>query len=126
MGRRRQHDDDGNILLSGAGNTTQIEGDEATRQRLEVRLGTPKGSWFLAPDEGVPYFQVILGSKSNPVALNSIFLETILETSDVSRLKEPIQYGPLGGSRVLPMSFTAITDSGEELEMTLPGLPFPA
>lgn len=123
MGRRFDHDDDGNILLSAAGETSIIDDDEATRQRLEVRLGTPLGSWFLDPTVGVPYFQVILGSKENPTAFNSIFMEAILETDGVSRLKAPIQYSFNDQTRVLSMSFTAIASSGAEIDMTLPGLP---
>ena len=47
------------LHLDSLGNLVMEEGLEAVRQRILQRLRFARGEWFLEPEEGVPYFDVI-------------------------------------------------------------------
>ena len=113
-----QMNEDGNIVLE-SGDTTIIEDAETVRQRLEIKLKTFKGTWFLDVTFGIPYYESILGANPNPIVLDGIFVEAILDTPGVSRLAEPISYDHDYTNRVTGISFTAITTEGESVPFEL-------
>lgn len=62
-------------------------GDEETSQRIIERLRSFAGEFFL-DDEGLPYFQEILGKGVNLRAAYALILDTILQTPGVASVEE--------------------------------------
>lgn len=59
---------------------------EAIRQHLVSNLRSFKQEWFLNLDQGVPYFQEVLRKNPNPVVIDAIFKEAIINTVGVNEL----------------------------------------
>jgi len=114
-------DDDDDIAFDGQ-DIDITEGIETIAQRLYVKLQTFKGTWFLDPNFGVPYYQFILGKDFTASTLNAIFIEAILTTPGVQKLAAPIEYLWDGPTRNLNVKFTAITTTGQSVPIELPGI----
>lgn len=89
-----------------------IRGAEAIAQRILVRLRWFKGEWFLDENQGIPYFQVLLGVKSPDIALVSGLLRrAILSTPGVARVQSlDLSYD--SSTREASLAFVAETDDG--------------
>lgn len=59
-------------------------GAEAVAQRILVRLRNIKGEWFLDLENGVPWFQSILGSKFSEPEIRGIVADVIGKTPGVT------------------------------------------
>lgn len=92
-----------------------IRGAEAIAQRILVRLRWFKGEWFLDENQGIPYFQVLLGVKSPDIALVSGLLRrAILSTPGVARVQSlDLSYD--SSTREASLAFVAETDDGAML-----------
>jgi hypothetical protein len=110
---------DNDIAIDDSGEVSLVSDASAVRQRLLMRLSVFKGTWFLDPTFGVDYYASVLGARREDAVLNAVFVPAILETPGVAALKEPIAYEYDGTKRTLTISFTAVTDSDEELEMMM-------
>lgn len=61
---------------------------EAIRQHLEANLRSFRSEWFLNLDQGVPYFQEVMRKNPNPILIDAIFKEAIINTVGVVELTE--------------------------------------
>lgn len=107
-------DETGDIAFDGM-DISVGDGAAVVAQRVEMRLSTVKGHWFLDTSLGTPYYANILGKNFNPTTLNAIFLDVILGTPGVAKLNEPIAYTFDRRARKLSMSFIATTTAGASL-----------
>lgn len=110
-------DDSGDLVIRN-GDLVLIDGAEEIAQRLRIRLRLFVGEWFLAPAEGVPYFERILGRKITKAALLSLLREQILAcpgVAEVTSLTAEVD----GGRRSVSVSFRATTTDGDPLAASL-------
>lgn len=63
-----------------------VEGSALVRQRVEQRLEYFFGEWYLATDEGVPYFEEILVKAPDRARVESLLKATIIDTEGVDAL----------------------------------------
>jgi len=59
-----------------------------TAQSIEIRLRLFLGEWNLNTSLGVPYFQVILGSKADFGLINSLFMAEIQKEANVKTIDQ--------------------------------------
>lgn len=107
-------DQNGDLALSG-GDLVLIAGAEEVAQRIRIRLRLFLGEWFLAPEEGMPYWQRILGHRITRPALLSIFRQAIQDTEGVASI-ESLSADEDGARRSVRISFRVITDTGAVVE----------
>ena len=53
------------------------------RQKLIIKLLTYQGEWFLSSEEGLPFFQSILGKNRSKETIATIYKRAILSTEGV-------------------------------------------
>lgn len=112
---------DNDLYFNSAGRLATIaesNTDEEILQRIKVRLRFFKGEWYLNTENGIPYFQDILGSKSfDNNILESIFRKAILDVEGVKGLIESsVDYDPNERKinyffKALSINNTVITDN---------------
>lgn len=105
------------------GDIAMIDGAEAVRQRLTIKLSTFLGEWFDDPTFGVPYKENIFTKPKRIALINATMTRAILEVPGVNRLLAPIEYDDETQRtlRKLLMSFAVNTDFGiVELETQVP------
>ena len=107
-------DQNGDLALSG-GDLVLITGAEEVAQRIRIRLRLFLGEWFLAPEEGMPYWQRILGHRITRPALLSIFRQAIQDTEGVASI-ESLSADVDGARRSVRISFRVTTDTGAVVE----------
>lgn len=71
---------DGDIDIDPELGMTFVSGLEGVMQLVGVILRLYKGEWFWDEEEGVPWFQTILGEKFDRATLYDALLPKILET----------------------------------------------
>lgn len=69
-----------------AGQLVIVEGQEEIKQHLEQRLRTFLNEWFLDLSIGLPYFEEVLKKQVNTNAIDSIFIDEILQCPGVVRI----------------------------------------
>lgn len=69
-----------------AGQLVIVEGQEEIKQHLEQRLRTFLNEWFLDLSIGLPYFEEVLKKQVNTNAIDSIFIDEIVQCPGVIRL----------------------------------------
>lgn len=106
-------------LAITSGEVTLEENSAAVRQRLEIKLRTFLGEWFLDTTFGVPYYEQVLGKKVNPISLNAVFVSAILSVPGIKKLDKPITYDFNASLRNLALSFVAILDTGESVGVSI-------
>lgn len=89
---------------------------EDAAQRLRCKLRWFLGSWFLAVNKGLPFFQIVLIKNPSLPAIRSALTKVI--TSDVSVDRLQSLELELDG-RSLSVTFAAMLISGEQLATTL-------
>ena len=89
----------------------------ALRQRLQIRLSTFKGEWFLNSNAGLPYFQEIFVKSSTKELVDNLVRSFILKTSGVARIKN-FSSVVNRTSRSYSLTFTVITPDQETLTIT--------
>lgn len=57
-----------------------LDGPDAIGQNQKTNLKMYFGEWFLNTEEGVPWFQTILGKGSNPVVVDAVLKNAIAST----------------------------------------------
>jgi hypothetical protein len=80
-------------------------------QRLKIRLLTFLGEWFLDGEEGVPYFQSVLGIKGDKSRVDVIFKEAILKDPDVVNISSFTSTLDIS-TRQYSCTFTCLTKLG--------------
>lgn len=91
---------------------------EAIRQRLVARLQMFQGEWFLDTSAGAAWLQKVLIKPADIVKAESEIKRVILQTSGVVSL-ESIESDLDRATRELTVSFTAITETGDTIEVTV-------
>lgn len=107
------------ILLNDRTHDLEITGydlqlvtrQDLVKQRIRQNLRFFRGEWYLAVDEGVPYFQEILRKGADIMTVESILKTAIVQTEGVDRLLEfSMDYD--GSARRLTVTFKVITNYG--------------
>lgn len=94
-----------------------VDGAEAIRQHVLIRLRFFQGEYFLDQKLGVPYFQQILGKGISLPVVRSLIQETIIETPGINEITSfDLVYN--SASRSISITFSASTDLNEELDFT--------
>lgn len=103
--------DDGDIYIEG--NKFKLVDKKAeVRQRLLQNLRTFFAEWFLDKTLGVPYHQVIFEKGTPQSVIESLLIDEILKTRDVTNL---LRFDPLDldvGTRELSIHFEVATAFG--------------
>lgn len=77
---------DGDIEAENGKITLLSTIQDAVRQRLDIKLKTFQGEWFLNNKYGVPYKQQIFGKGLTIEERNALFIRVIKEDPDVQRI----------------------------------------
>lgn len=86
-----------------------IDGYEAVRQHLKIRLQTYFGEWFADASIGVPWFQDILIKNPDYTVVSEILKAAILETEGVNDL---VSFSFDISGRAATLNFKVVTDNG--------------
>ncbi len=104
------------------GDLVILDGIEAIRQDLLIRLQFFAGEWFLDARIGMPYYQRVLGQKPNESVVRTLFRQAILATPGVVAINDlDVSYD--GATRSLAVIFRATTEDGPlvfEAEFIIP------
>lgn len=90
------------------------ETSKSIRQKLIIKLLTFKGEWFLDVNEGVPYYQSILGKNRSKETIDAIFKSKILSTEGIAEIE--FFRSNITPAREYVLQFTARTDEGIPLD----------
>lgn len=107
-------------ITSGDFTLTETE-SESLRQRLVIKLLTFQGEWFLNQNEGIPYYQSILGKNRAKETIDTIFKTAILNTPDVISL-DSFQSSIDNRTRAYSLSFRVRSNNANEpipVELTI-------
>ena len=99
----------GQLTLEGVSSTPA----EVVAQRLQIRLQSFLGEWFINTAYGVPYWQRLLGKRANKTAVDRIFQEQILGERGV---REITSFSSTFQNRTYEMSFRVRALDGSQTE----------
>lgn len=105
-------DDTNNDIVFENNDIAFVEGLEEIRQLHLERLRLFKGEWFLDLQEGVPYFQSILGKGNRIEDISTVFKNEILSIPGTKSLSV-FDLGFDSALRELTLDYTAITDGND-------------
>jgi hypothetical protein len=105
---RRAFDSDSDYAINSF-----VQDSPATIQAVATRLRLFKGEWFLNLDDGVPWYQEILGKSFNLPRVETIIRNRIRETEGVKELNE-FSLRLASSTRLLTVSFKAATIYDDE------------
>jgi hypothetical protein len=88
-----------------------LDGAEAVRQQLLIKLKLWRGEWFLDTDFGTPYLQSILGKQLTLSGAIAALRQSILEVNGVNGI-DSLNYDYSAQQRTLSVNFTARTEFG--------------
>lgn len=103
--------DDFHDLRISAFDLVLLDGAEAVRQQLLIKLKLWRGEWFLDTEFGTPYLQSILGKQLTLSGALAALRQSILEVSGVRSIQE-LSYNYSAQQRTLSVTFTADTPFG--------------
>ncbi len=86
-----------------------IKGVEEVAQVLRQRLRVFRGEWFLDTRQGLPYYEEVLKKNPNPVTVDSLFKNEILNSPGIIELQS---FTLEINGRELSLKFTALTQFG--------------
>jgi hypothetical protein len=93
---------------------------ESLAQRLKIKLLTYQNEWYLDVEEGIPYFQSILGKNRAKETIDLIFKNAILSEPEVINI---ISFeSSISPQRVYQLRFTVRSLDGKEgvpIELTI-------
>ena len=90
-----------------------VDGLDARKQRIRLRLGTHTQEWFLDTLLGVPWMELV--EKGTPNArIRAEITKALLKDGEVERVEE-LTIGELSPDRALLIEFTVRLRSGEQL-----------
>jgi hypothetical protein len=111
---------DGNndiVFVNGKATVTQTQ-SEIVAQRLNIKLKTFLGEWFLDTSIGVPYFQQIFGKVRNKSTIDVIFQNIIAKDEGVVEIKK-FESSLDGAGRNYTMTFTVRVSDGSTATTTI-------
>lgn len=108
----------GGDLLIKEGRLGLTQGAEAVRQRLELSLSLFQGEWFLDLEQGVPWFEFLLGSKAPNLEIAKAILRQFATAVDgVATATVKIDLDST--ERVAKIVIDAVTDDNVQIQATL-------
>lgn len=111
----------GDLYVDESGNGAVICDADVVLQRLIVRFGTFKNSWFDDPDAYMDWYaSVFTGKAPDKIAINAAFVDVILSTPGIDHLAAPISYEIDKRARQLKPTFTAVMNTGQQITFTIP------
>jgi len=78
--------DNNDMFLDNKGNIAIVDNAESLRLRVQQRLDTFLGEWFLNRNVGVPYFQIIFNNPEETAVITNIINSEILKEDEIIRL----------------------------------------
>jgi hypothetical protein len=106
--------DEHDISLDGGDFKLSSTAPTSLQQRLRIKLLTYQEEWFLDVDEGIPYYQSILGKNRAKETIDLIFKNAILAEPEVLSL-ESFSSSIDNSTRVYSLSFVARSAEGNAL-----------
>lgn len=100
------------LVLDDLHRIAMVDGHEARKQRLWLRLGTHLGEWFLDTFLGVPWLEIMEKGTSKALMAAEI-RKAILSDEEVVSI-ESLEISPLE-NRAVHIRFTATLSSGETM-----------
>jgi hypothetical protein len=88
-----------------------LDGADAVRQQLLIKLKLWRGEWFLDTDFGTPYLQSILGKQLTLSGAVAAIRQSILEVDGVNGI-DNFNYNYSAQQRTMSVNFTAQTSFG--------------
>jgi len=106
-------DPDTHDLPSGGYDLRVVRGIDNVRQRIKQKLLFFLGEWFLAEDEGMPYFTEVLIKGPNRGRVESILKSAILSVKGVVEITAfAVDFNNL--TRVFILTYTVRTDESDD------------
>ncbi len=109
-------DASGDLVIEN-GDLQLLTGREAVAQHLGIRYKFFQGEWFADTRVGMPYFQKILGKRSNLDVVRSLFRQATITTPGITSL-ESLDLSYEGTTRVLGIDVKARAADGEPLNFS--------
>lgn len=101
----------GDVIYDNSRATTTVDQADSVAQKLQIKLSTFLGEWFINTANGVPYYQEIFGKVRNKQTIDLIFQQKILEEPDVVELTEFTS--DISNGRTYTISFRVRTTMGQ-------------
>lgn len=79
-------EDKGLVILSNGRLQISSSRQDALRQRLDIRLKTQKGTWFLNTQLGIDWLDDILQHRTSKYTIDVVMQKEILKDRDVERI----------------------------------------
>lgn len=96
-------------LINGDASVTEIGADDLA-QRLQIRLKTFQGEWFMDTDLGIDWWGKVFGKNRSKTAVDAIIQAAILQEPDVLQI---VDYtSSISTDRVFSCSFRIRTENG--------------
>lgn len=105
-------DHDGDLVLDG-GKLSLTRGIEAVAQRLKIRLSLLLGEFFLDPEAGFPWFDV-MQQRFDASALRTTLADYLQGTDEIRSVTIPELR--IKSHRTLYVRFVATTTSGQSVD----------
>lgn len=80
--------DTGDLVYDNTKVTVTEEQRQSVAQKLQIKLQTFLGEWFLNTASGIPYYEQIFGKVRSKSSIDLIFQQKILEEPDVVEITE--------------------------------------
>jgi len=93
-------------------------GTQAVAQGIDQRMRSFKGEWFLDIDNGVPYYEDILGQKFSEVKVRSIYRDILENSPGVAKVLT-LTANYVGANRTTDIFWQVLTVFGDTIEGTL-------
>lgn len=108
-------DSDGDLFVGDDGKLALVDGAEAVKQQLDIRLKLFKGEWFADLAVGMPYHESIFGKGRSLTVIQGIFRKAVLTCPGVASVgKLALDYDAV--TRALSVNLLATTDTGATLD----------
>lgn len=101
------------LEFDGTQRLRMVDGLDARKQRIRLRLGTHTKEWFLDTLLGVPWLELVEKGTSE-ARIRAEVIKALLNDDEVEQVDE-LRIGKLGSERILPIEFVARLRSGEQL-----------
>jgi len=109
---------DGDLLFEDGKFTLLTTIQEAVRQRIQIRLQTFLGEYFLDTSVGLPYRQQIFNKGLSKVEVDALFIREINKDTDVIQV---IDFSSTQVGRAYSLNFEVLTTDGL-LRVNLPSI----
>jgi hypothetical protein len=96
------------------GQLVLVEGKDAIRQDLTVRLRWFRAEWFLDRRTGVPWFQKIIGQRTGLQIVEAIIRNAILSTPGIEAISR-LTLSSSSAPRELSIDFEARSTDGDRI-----------